>query len=410
MSHHETSHDFYAKRQEFFLEVSQPQRLFLMALIGVGVLAFLGGLVSGEPTRAWGSLLFNCLFFFSIAVGGVAFGHMQDVIDAEWGRPIKRMHEAFGSFIPVAASVLAVFLICVRFDIFGAQAVFSWIKNPEQVTHFWGKSTWLEPNFMLIRDLFSLAVIAGLSHWQMTLVTKRDLAFAAGKKDLANQLAHRAGEILHYWSAPVLVVYALAFTVIVTDLAMSLAPTWFSTLWAGWMFAIMMQTLMATNLLMMFYLKTTKVGEYIGRQQFHDVGKIMHGFTIFFAYLTFAHILTYWYTNIPEETSYFMTRMQKPWFCWLILSPICSFLIPVFALVPKASKWTAKRTIPIATLILSAQWLAYLLVVMPQIGVNISLPWVEVGLLCGFLGLFLATFFNFVRKVPALPIADPLLK
>jgi hypothetical protein len=171
----------------------------------------------------------------------------------------------------------------------------------------------------------------------------------------------------------------------------------------------MMQTLCATLLITMFALKGTPIGQLIGRQQFHDVGKLMHGFTIFFAYLTYAHVLTHWYGNMPEETEYYLHRLHGPWFWIIVIAPIFSFVIPLFALLPKASKWTAAITIPVALSILGAQWFADMLIVMPEVTNSFGIPWIEVGTLLGFIGLFGTMFFRFAAKTPMVAIADPLL-
>jgi hypothetical protein len=189
-------------------------------------------------------------------------------------------------------------------------------------------------------------------------------------------------------------------------------PQWFSTLWGGWQFAIMMQTLMAAMLIVMFILKKTNVGDYLQRKNFHDVGKLMHGFTIFFAYLTYAHILTYWYGNVPEETEYFIHRMHQPWLGFVLVIPILGFVIPLYSLVFKAAKWTAKVTIPLALMILLAQWFTYLVVVMPQVveADSWSFPVIEIGMFLGMLGLFASSFFWFSKRYPMLPLADPLFR
>jgi hypothetical protein len=190
---------------------------------------------------------------------------------------------------------------------------------------------------------------------------------------------------------------------------MSLAPTWLSTLWGGWAFAAMMQTTMATILIFMFALRGTSIGRLLRRQNFHDVGKLMHGFTVFFAYLTYAHIITYWYGNVPEETEYFLHRMHSPWLA--IVKVIPFLLFPLFALIPKVSKWTAPITVPICVVILVAQWLVSLIVVIPQVvdGKNWGLPWIEVGLFLGFLGAFISSILWFGKRFPMVGIGDPLL-
>ena len=173
----------------------------------------------------------------------------------------------------------------------------------------------------------------------------------------------------------------------------------------------MMQTLMAFTLLVMFALRGSKVGSYIGQKQFHDVGKLCFGFTVFYAYLTFAHILTYWYANMPEETSYFHARLVEPWKSLVIACGLGTFIIPFFSLIPKASKWTPWITIPVCCVVLFSQWFVYLLVVMPEVvpASQWSFPWIELGMLSGFFGTFLYAFMRMGEKVPMLSIADPLL-
>lgn len=403
--------DLFQQRNNFYFSLSNVGKGGMCLGVLIGILAFAGGMLAGEQTRTWGSLLFNLMFFFSLALGGVAFGNMQDVVGSKWGRPIKRLHESFGAFLPWAAGFFVLFLVAIKTNLWGAGKVYNWVADPHMLDHFHGKNIWLNFDLMMGRDIVSLALIVILTGWHLKMTTGRDLALVQGKKDEAQKLGAEVKEKLRYWSAPVLVVYALAFSMICFDLTMSLAPTWFSTLWGGWSFAILMQSLMAFILLMMFYTKNTPLGSFYKRQQFHDIGKLLFGFTVFFAYLTFAHILTYWYGNVPEETSYFLVRMESPWIYFVMIIPFLVFLLPLFALIPKVSKWAAPLTIPICSVVLVAQWLVYMIVVIPEVtdAASWSFPWIELGLFCGFLGLFLLSIFRFAEKIPMLSIADPLL-
>jgi hypothetical protein len=404
--------DLYEQRRNYFLAPSQTVRGAVIFLLLAGVVTFAAGMVMGDHTRVWGSFLFNVWFFFSLALGGIAFAGMQDVIGAKWGRPIIRLHESFASFLPVAAGLFILFFICIKFDVAGADGVYKWIKDPSILEHFKGKNSWLVETPMLIRNAVSVVLITLLASWQLRLKLSRDKALMDGDKARAHELGLSAQRRLRYWSAPILICYAILFSFMSFDLLKSLSPLWFSTLWGGWAFAIMMQTLMATLLVFMFALRNTAIGQMIQREQFHDVGKLMHGFTIFFAYLTYAHILTYWYGNIPEETEYFIHRMHAPWIWIVIAAPVMSFLIPLFALIPKTSKWTSVVTLPIAAMILFAQWLAFLLVVMPEVVADASkwtLPWIEVGVFFGILGLFILAVASFGKRHPMIAVADPLL-
>lgn len=405
------THDLYEQRQSFYLNPSDLLKGGIALCLVIGVVTFGIGMTSGQQLRTWGSVIFNLFFFFSLAVGGMAFGSMQDLIGATWGRPVKRLHESFGSFLPVSLMIFIGIFFCINRDIAGAKGIYSWIADPKIIEHFWGKNVWLQPVPMMIRDVLSVLLIVLISRWQYRQTLDRDLALIAGKRDEATRLGALSVARLRYWSAPVLIAYALLFSLLSFDILMSLSPLWFSTLWGGWTFAIMMQTLMASLLIIMFAFKKTSVGQYIARSQFHDVGKMMHGFTIFFAYTTFAHILTYWYGNVPEETEYFIHRLHGPWLVIVCIIPIVAFILPLFALIPKVSKWTSSVTIPLAALILISQWLTYLLVVMPELveGSTWKFPTIELGLFFGFAGIFLGSVVSFGRRFPMLSIADPLL-
>ncbi len=402
--------DLYQQRESLYIKGSNISRGGIVFCIIVGLLCFFGGLQFVEQTRVWGAVIFNLMFFFSLALGGTALSAMQDCIAANWGRPIMRLHEAFATFLPVSLVILVGFFICIHFDIAGAGNVYSWMNETEKLSHFFGKRTWLHEGSFLIRNIAMLVVICACAYWQISLKLKRDKILMDGDIEKAQKEGNYIEQKLRNWSAPILAIYAICFTFMGFDLTMSLAWTWFSTLWGGWQFSVLMQTLMATMLLIMFALKGTPIGQLIQREQFHDVGKLMHGFSVFFAYLTYAHILTYWYANAPEETEYFLHRLHQPWLSLVIITPLLAFVLPLFALLPKNSKWTAHMAIPIAAIILFAQWLIAMLVVQPEVadGANF-VPWVEVGIFMGMLGLFAGCFFWFSKRFPMVGIADPLL-
>jgi len=407
-----STHDLFEQRKNFYLEPSAAAKGAVATGVAVGLVTFVAGMWFGEHTRTWGALLFNLFFFFSIALGGVAFGGMQDVVGAVWARPIRRLHESFAAFLPVAAILFVAFFLAIRFGWAGADGVYDWIKEPDLVHHYFGKHDWLQRDFMLIRNALAIGVILALSFWQLKQSLRRDLLLVSGDQAGATKEGQESKLRLRHWSAPILVTYALCFSMLAFDLLMSLSYKWFSTLFAGWLFAIMMQTLLAMMMIFMFAYRKSNIGALWQRQQFHDVGKMMHGFTIFFAYLTYAHILTYWYGNMPEETEYYLHRLHSPWIYIVIATPILGFIVPLYSLLVKSSKWTAGVAVPLSLMILLAQWMTNLIVVIPEVleeGSHWGMPWIEVGLFCGVLGLFLGSVFRFGKRFPMVAIADPLL-
>ena len=398
--------------KRYFLPITPIVKGAIVFCLLVGVTSLVYAYVSGDALRAWGSILASIFFFFTVALGGAAFGGMQDVIGALWGRPIKRLHESFASFLPLVFIFCLLFFLCIKFDLAEADKVYTWIHDHEVIHHYVGKRSWLIEDFMLARVLVLLGIVLACVYWQLSQGLRADLLLIKGETESARQLATSNRRRLRYWSAPLLVVYALCFTFICFDLTMSLAPKWFSTLWGGWNFAIMMQSLLAFLLLFMFALKETNIGKQVWVKQFHDVGKLLFGFTIFFAYLTYAHVLTYWYGNVPEETEYFIHRLQQPWLSLVIVLPLCNFLIPMLAFIPKASKWTSYVAIPVCVMVIIAQWATQVLVVAPELDREHTwqLPLIEFGAFLGTLGLFIACVSLFASKFPMLAISDPLLE
>ena len=405
--------ELFDKKDQFYLHPSRGWQYAIYAsmILGVGLVGF--GFWSLESRTVWGTLLFNLFFFFCLGLGGVAVSAILDVIGAIWARPFKRLWESFGAFVPVAAAFFTIFLIAVYFDIGGAQATYNWIVDPGIVAHFYGKNVWLSGGFMVLRSLLILSAIVACVLWQLKQSVGRDMVLLNDGEAEARRLGEETREKLRFWCGGILIVYGVGLTFFGMDLMMSLSPLWFSTLFGGWQFAILMQTLFATTLLFFFRLKSTRVGVVLNRTHFHDVGKLMHGFTVFFAYTTYAHILTYWYGNVPEETEYFIHRMHEPWLYLLFLIPVIAFIIPLYTLVFKAAKWTWYVTIPLAVMILTGQWFTNMLVVMPEVspvtGSFGVMPLVAFGGFLFFLGVFFSTFFWFSRRYPMIGLADPLL-
>ena len=70
--------------EKFLLRASSLTSGAITFLLLIGVVTLIYAFIS-EPLRAWGSFLLSLFFFFTLALGGVAFGGMQDVLGARCG-------------------------------------------------------------------------------------------------------------------------------------------------------------------------------------------------------------------------------------------------------------------------------------------------------------------------------------
>ena len=148
----------------------------------------------------------------------------------------------------------------------------------------------------------------------------------------------------------------------------------------------------------------------LNEDHLHDLGKLLFGFSTFWMYIWFSQYLLIWYTNIPEETSYFIQRMHGAWLALSLANIVLNWLVPFVVLLRRDAKRRRATLGLVAATVLVGRWLdVYLMIVpslvgdVPRIGV-----W-EIGLTAGAIGGFGLVLALILRGAPAVPIADPQL-
>lgn len=401
--------ELYHRRTDFFMAKSSLMSGMAVGGVGIGLVLMIIGFRI-DPIRTWGVICLNNLFFFLLSLGGVVFGLIQDACGAQWSRSIKRFHETFGVFFHVSCLIFLLMLGAIYFRVLEAHSLYIWISDPTMLDYFVGKNEWLVEDFFIIRVAVMLIVMSGVVWWCGRQNRLADRSFLAGHIEDAKRLSQLASERLRFWSSPCLVVLGVLFTFVMIDLVMSLSPLWFSTLWAGWLFSVLMQLTLCVTILGMFMIKNTPLGSLITQNQLHDMGKLIHGFCAFWAYLTFAHVLTYWYGNIPEETEYFLHRLHQPWLAMMIVTAVGAFVIPFFALIPKASKWRAGVMVPLAVMMIFCQWLAHIVMVQPEVVRHTQLGYSLLFEIAGFvifICLFVGCIYMWGRHHLMVALCDP---
>jgi hypothetical protein len=374
-------------------------------LAAAGLVLFAVFLMGDDPGRAWRAYHVNFLFFTGTSLGGVVFSAAYRVTKGAWAGPIVRFAEAGAAFLPVA---LVAFLVLFL----GRHHLFPWIDHPTPA-----RGNWLTSGWVFWRDLLALLALFGLAISYVYYNLKPDVAalraqvpdarrawydqVAAGFTGTPEQVA--ANERRLDRLAPLfLVVYAYLFTLIAFDLIMSLAPYWYSTLFGWWFFMGAFLTGLTTLGLMTVYWRgRLGLQHLIGRQQFHDLGKLVFGLSVFWAYLMFSQFLVQWYGNLPDETAFPFYRMWGEWRPVAVLVGLMVFLIPFWGLIWVKAKITPTTFTVFVAVSWAGVWLERYLLVQPSLteqGPTFGLP--EVGITAGFLGLFLLAYGLFARSFP----------
>jgi hypothetical protein len=201
---------------------------------------------------------------------------------------------------------------------------------------------------------------------------------------------------------------------------MSLNAEWFSTMYGVYMFAGAFWSSLATLALLTMWLeKRGQLKGVVTSEHYHDIGKLMFAFTVFWSYVAFSQFMLYWYADIPEETYWFNYRVWGDWNGFALLLLVGHFAIPLLGLMSRHVK--RNRSV-------LAAWAVYCLVfhfvdlywnVMPEMvngvpggdpattGPQFSL--MDLTAMIGVGGLFAFAVLKRIDGKPALAIGDPRL-
>jgi len=148
--------------------------------------------------------------------------------------------------------------------------------------------------------------------------------------------------------------------------------------------------------------------EYLDDHHYHDMGKILQGFSLFWVYLFFSQLLPIWYANMPEETVFVIKRVQEEPFqqlAWAVLA--CCFIFPFLSLMPRTNKIVKPIVVFIAGVSLIGFWLDKFVLVVPSLSNTINIGITQILITLGFLGAFVMMFLLFIRAFPSIPVGDP---
>ncbi len=380
-------------------------------VIGVAAFAFL---LFTQPLRAWGSYTINTLYWMGIAEGAMVLACAIRLSNGRWGAPVVRIAESLSAYLPYAFGFVVILLVA------GIWTYLPWVHhvNPRQAPY-------LNVPFLYARVLLGLALLWWLARDVVRLSLRSDAhlllphvspelrpryeKLAANWKGDAQEAAHIRHVLAH--RAPQFVVaFAVVFTVLAWDFVMSLTPNWTSTLFGWWFFmgsflnGIAMTALIATQIR-----SRRGLERYITPDHFWDLGKIMFGFSIFWAYEFWSQYLPIWYANLPDETGWVFLRFESPWRPYAFVVFGLVFVIPFLGLLNKTTKTTPFWLATFGIIVMVGMWLERHVLIMPSLNpdqVWIGLP--EVGVTLGFLGVFGWAVQGFLAKYPPVKVTDTL--
>ncbi len=443
---------------------------------GIGLVASIFGMTS-DPDRFAYSWLFAFMTFLAVGLGALFFVLAQHLTGAGWGVTLRRVSEFLMSGLPVFALLFVpVFFNMDRLypwlehgehgeaheeehgdgehgdgehgDEHGEEAEHgSWLglgdgtaqaqdprdpwdmhpdevaaqaaehgaeehgehHDPEHQLHgeiLESKNWFLSRGFFLVRMALYFALWIAMFWFYFSNSTRQDKE--KGKLAITKRM-----ELL----APVCtILFGVTLTGAAIDWTMSMEPSWYSTIFGVQYFAVSAVIAHAVIILITMGLRRSGlIGNAVHVEHFHDIGKLLHGFIIFWAYISFSQFMLIWYAGIPEESTYYHLRWWGGggFLNLSVIMILAGFIVPFFILMSR----NAKRNLPVLTF--GAAWVAVMHIVqcywlyMPYaeqtglVATSLRLHWLDIASLLAVGGIYLAVVFWNMTRYPLIPVGDP---
>ncbi|OUS01311.1 quinol:cytochrome C oxidoreductase [Flavobacteriales bacterium 33_180_T64] len=349
--------------------------------------------------RPWAALYVAAFFFFMIALGVLAFYAVQYAAQAGWSPLLLRVMEGITAYmLPGALIVLG---IAIASGVIGHYGLFIWM-DPDVVAHdklIQAKSGWLNISWFGVRGLI---FIGG---WYLYRRFSRKYSLAQDKAD-DNKNFIKTFRI----SAAFLVFFLYTESIMSWDWIMSVDPHWFSTLFGWYVLAGMMVCGITVIAMITIYLKSKGYLPKVNDSHIHDLAKFMFGFSIFWTYLWFSQFMLIWYSNIPEEVTYFVTRFQDYQLPFLGMVAM-NFVFPLLLLMNSDYKRIPWFVIMAGIVILCGHYIDIFNMIMPAtVGDQWAIGIPEISSILLFAGLFIFIVFRALTKAPLEPKRNPFIE
>jgi len=347
--------------------------------------------------KPWAALYVAAFFFFMISLGVLAFYAIQRAAQAGWSPALYRVMEGITGYLLPGALIVFVILVLSGFHM---NHLFIWM-DPQVVADdklIASKTGFLNVPFFLARALFYIAGWSTYRYFSRKFSLAQDQA-----KDISN---HKKNFRI---SAGFLVFYIVTESMMSWDWIMSIDPHWFSTLFGWYVFASMFVSGITAIALVTIYLKSKGYLEKVNDSHIHDLGKFMFGISVFWTYLWFSQFMLIWYSNIPEEVTYFITRIEDynlPFFGMLVMN----FIFPLLLLMNSDYKRINYFIVLAGIVILLGHYIDIFNMIMPSaVGDQWFIGIPEIGGFLFFFGLFIYVVFKEISKAPLHAEGDPFM-
>ncbi len=360
----------------------------ITAVAGLAVSLFFF-FTGGDAANSYAfSYLFALEVFFTITAGALFWVLLHNASNSSWGVAIRRIPELMTlMFLPLMILALPLFMPFFPHKPEWMGHVWEWIGIHAQINEHPPIGTRnvseglaaLHDTTLLYKKYPYLHNGVGPGAWfpgmDFRMLIFFGLLFFTGWKLLNYSLYQdKTGAVQPTYSARrfscgMLPVFAVCTTFAAIDWVMSMNYIWFSTMFGVNIFAGSALASMALIILIVGTLvKTGHFRHIVTEEHFHLMGKLMHAFVIFWAYIAFCQFFLIWYANIPEETQFYAIRNTGGWWYLSLGLVFLHFAIPFIFLLKRNAKRNLNAVMAVAAFVIFVHMLELYWMIIPERG------------------------------------------
>ncbi|MDX9858583.1 MAG: hypothetical protein RBT76_12390 [candidate division Zixibacteria bacterium] len=350
-----------------------------------------------DSARFYHAWLTAFAFWITVSLGALFFTMLHHLTGAQWSTVIRRLAESLLAPFPL----LAVFFIPI---ILGMHDLYHW-THEDAVAHshlLQLKQPYLNQTFFIIRAVVYFAVWIFLSMRLVSLSRRQDQGHSA---DILAKMRSTSA-----WG---MILFAVTITYAGFDWLMSMAPEWYSTIFGVYIFSGGLLSAMCLITLTALALRRRGVlDKAITHEHYHDLGKLVFGFIIFWGYIGFSQYMLIWYANIPEETVWYLARWEGSWKAVSLLLVLGYFAIPFLIMIFRGTKRALAPLGVMVAWLLVMHWVDLYWLVFPTwpgATDNASFHWMDLSAMLAIGGFYLWSFWSRFSRGPLVPVGDPKL-
>jgi hypothetical protein len=367
----------------------------LRAIVAAAIACSAVGLLIA-PERALRGWLAGEVYLVGLGLGATFFVALQYVTGAGWSVAFRRVPEAMMAALPWAALGFVPVLV-------GARGLYAWAR-PEVVAAdpvIAAKSGWLSLPFFALRAAACFAIWIGLG---------RSVIARSIRQDGDGALEHTRANVRR--SVVLIIASALSLTVASFDWLMSLDARWFSTIYAVYQWAgLFLSALAAMTLLVIHLRREGPLAGVVRDDHLLDLGRLVFGFSTFWAYIWFSQFMLIWYANIPEEATYYAGRIAGPWGTLFVVNLCLNWAVPFLMLLPREAKRSEVVLGRVCALLLVGRALdLYLDISQPALQGGPGVGPLEIAPVAAALAVFLLAFRRAYGRAAPVPRRDPMIE